>query len=186
MNLFAKNWSKISKNEVLNLIEWIAIYIVSLYMIGYGAGKALQFGELSDYTLPINRMKPMDIMWAFYSYSKPFAIAIGIFEIIGALLLVIPKTRILGGLFLTFILMNIILQDIAFDVHKGALANAIMYQVLILGIFYRHRAKIKTAFLVLKCQFNYRLRWIYLPVAMIIALGYELLIYLINQFINLF
>lgn len=179
------NKLKISKEEILNITEWIFVFIVGIYMITYGVAKPLQFGDLSDYSRPINQMDPMSLMWAFYSFSKAFTIVIGAFEVLGAILLIIPKTRLLGGLLLTFILCNIILQDYFFLVNRDAMANAVLYQVLILFIFYRHWEKIIGAFNVLKSKFYYKIRLIYIPIAIIIALSTDLLLYVINQLLKL-
>lgn len=70
----------------------------------------------------------------FYGYSKAFAITIGIFEIFGGLLILFKKTRIIGCLFTSAILVNIIFQDVFYSVHLGALRAAILYQILILII----------------------------------------------------
>ncbi len=175
---------KITKEEILNIFEWISVIIVAIYMIGYGIGKPLQFGDISSYTKPVNKLNPMALMWAFYSYSKPYVIIIGFFEILGALLLVIPRTRLVGGLVLTTILTNIILQDYFFGVLQGALANAIFYQLVILFVFYRHRHKIFKAYIALEGRFTFKFRWIYIPVAVVVALSYEVIMYAINQLLT--
>ena len=51
-------------------------------------------------------------LWAFYGYTKVYPIIMGIFEITGALLLLFRQTRFIGGLMITSILLNVILQDI--------------------------------------------------------------------------
>jgi heme/copper-type cytochrome/quinol oxidase subunit 2 len=104
---------------------------------------------------------------------------------LGAILLVIPKTRLIGGFLLTTILTNIILQDYFFKVLQGALANAIFYQLIILFVFYRHRYKLLNAFNALKGQFKFKIRWIYIPIAILIALSYEVIMFAINQFLTL-
>ncbi|WP_300669826.1 hypothetical protein [Soonwooa sp.] len=176
---------KITKEEILNIFEWISVLLVAAYMIIYGVAKPMQFGDISSYTKPINKLDPMSLMWAFYSYSKPYVIIIGFFEVIGAILLVIQKTRIIGGLVLTTILTNIILQDYFFGVIQGALANAIFYQLVIFFVFYRHRHRIFRAFKALEGQFTFKIRWIYIPIAIIVALSYEVIMYAINQFLTL-
>lgn len=88
----------------------------------------------------------MQLMWAFYAYSKPFAIIVGVIEILGSVLFIIPKTRIFGGLVLTSILVNVILQDYFYGVLLGALLYAIIFQIFILIVFYFHREKIRSAF----------------------------------------
>ena len=85
---------KISKSEIFNVFEWIAVYIVAVYMIIYGVSKPMQFGDFQSYREPINSLDPMNLMWAFYSFSKPYAVIIGVFEVLGAVLLMIPITRI--------------------------------------------------------------------------------------------
>ena len=134
---------------------------------------------------PINKMDPMTLMWAFYSYSKTYAIIIGLFEISGAILYLIPKTRLFGGLILSCILINIILQDYFFKVDVGALANAILFQLLIFITFIKHRKKFINAFHALKCDLHYKFKLIYIPIAVLILATIELAIFLITFLLNL-
>jgi uncharacterized membrane protein len=90
-------------------------------------------------------MTGMELMWAFYGYSKSFAITLGVFELIGGLLILIKRTRIIGCLFTSTILVNVILQDIYFGVHLGALKAAILYQLLILIILLLNKEKLITS-----------------------------------------
>ncbi len=175
---------KITKSEIFNIFEWLAVYIVAVYMIIYGVSKPLQFGDIQSYRKPINVMDPMTLMWAFYSFSKPYVIIIGFFEIVGAILLMIPKTRIFGGFFLSSILINIILQDYFFKVHAGALANAILFQILILIILFKHRAKILNAFKNLQGKFIFKIRLIYIPTAIVILASIELSLTMINYLLK--
>ena len=175
---------KISKLEIFNIFEWLAVGIVSIQMIIYGLAKPVQFDEISSYTEPINTMKPMTLMWAFYSFSKTYAIIIGIFETMGAILFSIPRTRLFGGVILSCILINIILQDYFFEVNVGALGNAVLFQLLILIVFFKHRDKITNSFRALQCQFNYKIRLIYIPVAVLIIVGIEILLLIINNLLK--
>lgn len=175
---------KISKAEIFNVFEWIAVYIVAVYMIIYGVSKQMQFGDFQSYREPINSLDPMNLMWAFYSFSKPYAVIIGVFEVLGAVLLMIPRTRIFGGFVLSSILINIILQDYFFKVHAGALANAILFQLLILIILFKHRFKILDAFKILSGKFIFKIRWVYIPVAIIMIAIIELLMFSINYLIK--
>lgn len=175
---------KISKSEIFNIFEWIAVYIVAVYMIIYGVSKPMQFGDFQSYREPINSLDPMNLMWAFYSFSKPYAVIIGVFEVLGAVLLMIPRTRIFGGFVLSSILINIILQDYFFKVHAGALANAILFQLLILIILFKHRFKILEALKILSGKFIFKIRWVYIPVAIIMIAIIELLMFSINYLIK--
>lgn len=175
---------KISKFEIFNIFEWIAVGVVSIQMIIYGLAKPLQFGDISMYKESIDVMKPMTLMWAFYSFSKTYAIIIGIFETLGAFLFAIPKTRLFGGVILTCILINIILQDYFFKVHVGALGNAVLFQLLILIIFYKHRDKIINSFRALQLKLNYKIRLIYIPFAVLIIAGIEGMLLIINNLLK--
>ena len=175
---------KISKSEIFNVFEWIAVYIVAVYMIIYGVSKPMQFGDFQSYREPINSLDPMNLMWAFYSFSKPYAVIIGVFEVLGAVLLMIPRTRIFGGFVLSSILINIILQDYFFKVHAGALANAILFQLLILIILFKHRFKILDAFKILSGKFIFKMRWIYIPIGIVVIAIIELLMFCINYLIK--
>ena len=175
---------KISKSEIFNVFEWIAVYIVAVYMIIYGVSKPMQFGDFQSYREPINSLDPMNLMWAFYSFSKPYAVIIGVFEVLGAVLLMIPRTRIFGGFVLSSILINIILQDYFFKVHAGALANAILFQILILMILFKHRFKILDAFKILSGKFIFKIRWIYIPIGILMIAIIELLMFSINYLIK--
>lgn len=145
----------ISKKQFLEILEWAMVIVISLYMIVYGSAKYIQFGHFSEYTKPLNSHSGMELMWAFYSYSKPFVVIIGMFEILGAILFVIPKTRILGGFLLSTILVNIILQDSFYGVNIGALIYAICFQIMIFIVFYFHKTKILNAFKFIRIENTY-------------------------------
>jgi len=123
-----------------NAMSWIVVFA----LLAYGIGKHVQFGE--EVNMNISDMSNMQLMWAFYARSKAFAITIGIFEVIAGLLIFFRKTRIIGCLFATTILVNIILQDIFYDVHKGALFAAVLYQSIIIVILLMHRDRLTKAF----------------------------------------
>ena len=99
------NLTKKDKIEIFeNAISWIVV----MAMFIYGGGKLIQFGDLAIIDKTVSEMNGMELMWAFYGYSKSFAITLGVFELIGGLLILINRTRIIGCLFTSTILVNII------------------------------------------------------------------------------
>lgn len=108
-------------------------------MLAYGFGKIVQFKGAANTNLSISEMTGMQIMWAFYGYSKPFVYTLGALEAIGGVLLFYKRTRLIGCMMVSTILINIIIQDIFYNVNFGALKAAILYQILILFIFYFNR-----------------------------------------------
>ena len=111
-------------------------------MLVYGLGKIVQFEEAIAVNKTVDEMSGMQLMWVFYGYSKPFVITSGVFEIIGGILLLIKKTRLMGCLFSSTILVNVILQDILYGVHIGALKAAIIYQILIVIILWLNKDRV--------------------------------------------
>lgn len=129
----------VTKEKFLELLEWAMVLFVALYLAGYGFGKLVQFAALTDSKLLFSELKPMQLMWAFYGHSKTYVIILGAFEVLGSLLFILPKTRILGGFLLSGILINIILQDYFYEVYIGALISAIFYQLLIIIVLFLNR-----------------------------------------------
>ena len=133
------NFDKKDKIEILeNSISWIVV----LAMFIYGGGKLIQFDGAIEIDKTVSELTGMELMWAFYSYSKSFTMTLGIIEIIGGILILIKKTRIIGCLLTSIILVNVIFQDIYFGVHLGALKAAILYQILILIILWLNKEKL--------------------------------------------
>lgn len=132
----------LTKEKLLEILEWAMVIFVALNLCAYGFGKVMQFGELTDSKTTLSELKPMQLMWAFYAYSKNYAIILGVFEVLGSLLFILPKTRILGGFLLSGILINIILQDYFYEVHIGALISAIFYQLLICIVLFLNKKTI--------------------------------------------
>ncbi|MBC8753917.1 hypothetical protein H2O64_04495 [Kordia sp. YSTF-M3] len=129
------------KKDTLEIFENAISWIIVLAMFIYGIGKIVQFEDAVDIDKTVAEMTGMELMWAFYSYSKSFVIILGVLEVIGGILILIKKTRIIGCLFTSAILANVILQDIYFGVHLGALKAAILYQLLILTILWLNKEK---------------------------------------------
>ncbi len=132
------NFDKKDKIEIVeNAISWIVVFA----MFVYGGAKLFQFDSSTGIDKTVSEMTGMELMWAFYGYSKAFAITIGFFEIVGGLLILFKKTRIIGCLFTSAILVNIIFQDIFYNVHLGALRAALLYQALIVIIIWLNKEK---------------------------------------------
>lgn len=130
---------KFDRNDKIEIFENAISWIVVFAMFIYGGAKIFQFDGASEIDKTVSEMTGMELMWAFYGYSKSYAITLGLFEIIGGTLILMKRTRIIGCLFTSTILVNVILQDIYFGVHVGALKAAILYQLLILIILWLNK-----------------------------------------------
>ena len=128
------------QEKIKYLFYWIIIFVVAGSMIVYGISKPVQFQSFKDAT-NVNVSEGHKLMWTFYSYSLIYPIIIGVFEVLGGMLLLFDRTRILGCILLTIILSNIILQDFVYEI--TALNSAIYYQMLILIILVFDFKKVK-------------------------------------------
>ncbi len=140
---------KLKKEDVESILENAFAYIVVFAMFAYGVGKIIQFDGAIKIDETISELTGMQLMWAFYGYSKPFVVTLGLLEISGGVLLLFKRTRILGCLLVTSILVNVILQDIFYGVHLGALRAAIIYQLLIIIILWFNRQRLVQCFKIL-------------------------------------
>ncbi len=135
-------WMNLTKKDKIEIFENAISWIVVIAMFIYGGGKLVQFDSVAEINKTVSEMTGMELMWAFYGYSKPFAITLGFFELFGGFLILIKRTRIIGCLFTSSILVNVIIQDIYFEVHLGALKAAILYQLLIFIILLFNKEKL--------------------------------------------
>lgn len=138
-----------SEKDKTDIFENAISWMVVLAMYIYGGAKFIQFDGAAKIDKSVSELTGMELMWAFYGYSKSFALTLGLLEIIGGTLILIKRTRIIGCLFTTTILVNVILQDIYFGIHSGALKAAILYQVLILIILWLNKEKLIRSIIVL-------------------------------------
>ena len=132
---------KLEKKDRIEILENAFTYIVVFAMLVYGIGKIIQFDGALETNKSVSEMTGQQLMWAFYGYSKPFVIVLGIVEITGGFLMLIRRTRILGCFLITTILVNVILQDVFYGVNVGALRAAVIYQTLIFVILWFNKEK---------------------------------------------
>lgn len=139
----------LKKTELLTVLENAISWIVVFAMFLYGFGKIIQFEGATSTNKIVSEMSGHELMWAFYGYSKYFIFILGFLEIIGGILILIKKTRLIGCLFTSTILFNIILQDFFYNIPVGALKAAIIYQLLIIIILWFYKDKVVQTFQIL-------------------------------------
>jgi hypothetical protein len=176
---------KIDKADRQEILENALAYVVVFAMLVYGFGKYVQFGDLSKNHIPVSQLTGMQLMWAFYGYSKPFVLVIGFLEVSGGILIFFRKTRLLGCLLTSTVLVNVILQDIFYGVLVGALKAAIIYQTLILIILWWNRANVIAAFKTLLRSFpkreNYKEIFIKLLISLVLFVIFRIVEYYLTM-----
>ena len=139
---------KINYKETLEMACRLYVFF---FLAFYGLGKILgaQFYTpdlipAAIAAMPIREIPNFDLAWVFMGRSYGYMLFIGIGELIGALMLLFNKTKLIGTLILIPILANVIVFDIFFLDEYGALASAIIYFIMLLVILWLNKEKIIT------------------------------------------
>lgn len=140
------------RKQLDKILELTCRYYVFFFLNFYGIGKIMggQFyrkGRLPEEVAaqPLGNASAYDLAWSFMGYSFSYILFIGATQILGAWLLLFHRTKILGVMILSPIMINIIVFDIIFLEVKDALVNAIIYFLMMLYILYYNRNMIMTA-----------------------------------------
>jgi uncharacterized membrane protein YphA (DoxX/SURF4 family) len=109
---------KLSKETLIDFAVLSLRWYLAFYMFDYGYGKLNggQFGVYDPNILdkPLKDVDKFYLAWHLFSLDKTFNTIIGIMQILGAILIVINRTVLIGALMLLPILSNIFLIDLAF------------------------------------------------------------------------
>jgi hypothetical protein len=115
----------------------------------YGFAKILK-GQFSvpDHikVIPIGELDGFWLTWYYFGFSYPFTLVIGIGQIGGSFLLLFSKTRLLGTFILLPIMVNIVCVDIFYNIHTGALMNAIIYTISLIFLLMLNYKELVVAF----------------------------------------
>lgn len=105
------------------LSYWFRVYVryyLATVMFSYGIAKVLkmQFSDLSLDTLltTYGNSSPMGLAWRFMGYSDLYCKFTGYTEMIAGILLLFPKTTLLGALFGFGIMFNVMMMNFGFDI----------------------------------------------------------------------
>ena len=160
--------TKITQHQVLDFTILALRWYLAFYMFDYGWGKMTggQFGVHDPEILekPLKEVDKFYIAWYLFGLSKSFDIVVGASQIIGALLIVINRTAIIGALFLLPVLGQIFLFDVAFTTSMFGAALPIRLGAMIMAaivIIAYHKDRVMQVWKVLTDQLTTKLtyRW---------------------------
>ncbi|WBU88417.1 hypothetical protein [Cellulophaga omnivescoria] len=105
------------------------------FMIYYSFFKIIpiQFGEIAFWRMlqPYGESSPMGLAWTFLGYSKGYNLFIGLSEFIGGILLFHRKTKLLGGLILIPVTVNIVAINFFYDVPVKLFSSELLLMAVI-------------------------------------------------------
>ncbi len=160
----------------LRVLDLALRWHVALSMFVYGIAKTVQFAPTSTVSAPTNTLSGQELMWAFYGFSVGYVKFLGVVEMTGAVLLVFHRTKLLGCLILTSVLVNVITQDIVYHVNEGALRAACIYQGAIIVILVLAREQVKSVWkAVMAPPPRSELRWYWSVIGAVAVLAVTLL-----------
>jgi uncharacterized membrane protein YphA (DoxX/SURF4 family) len=118
-------WSALDRKrlEYRRLHAWLRLIVrleLACEMLTYGFDKAFprQFGDLtlSRQMVPFGSLTPFGLLWGFMAASKGYTIFSGLAEVLGGVLLLIPRLTGLGGLVSAAVLLNVFALNMFYDV----------------------------------------------------------------------
>lgn len=135
------------------ILEITCRLYVFFFLTAYGVGKIIggQFytaARMPDglELMPIGEVSDFDLAWVFMGRSFGYMLVIALAEILGAVLLLSNKTKLLGTLILIPIMVNVIVFDIFFLDEYGALAGATLYLFMLFAILAINKEKMIAVF----------------------------------------
>ena len=121
-------------------------------MAEYGWSKLTdgQFGlhDISLLDKPLRELDKFQLAWHLFSLDKTFNIVVGLTQLLGAILIVINRTAIIGVLLLLPVLGQIFLVDLAFTTNIFGPALPLRLGCMIiaaLSILYNYKEKVAAA-----------------------------------------
>ena len=163
---------KLTKAQFLDFAVLVLRWYLAYYMADYGIGKLTgdQFGHRSVEILntPLKDVDKFDLAWHLFSLDRTFDIVVGVSQMIGALLIIVNRTVLVGALILLPILGQIFLVDLAFTTHRFGAALPIRLGCMLLSdllILFYHKDRMLSVWAHLtggmRAKFKYKW-WVFL------------------------
>jgi hypothetical protein len=183
---FAFVWHKfIKKTDLHQWFQPIIAYYVAHQITTYGAAKLLktQF-QAPNFILesPVGELNGFWITWTYFGYSPTFAFILGTMQVIGSILLIFRKTRLLATFILLPILVNIDFIDHFYQISPLAYYNSIHYTFILIFLMFLDVDKLVYAFLSHREYFYFNKKTVFLNLIRVIVIGGAFLhIYLLKR-----
>ena len=122
------------KNSIKTKVLFVLSLLFGLMFINAGLDKFFHY-------MPMPKDMPEKMMKAFGAFTEIGWLMplVGIAELVGGILIIIPKTRALGALIIFPVMVGIVLTNIVQD--KTGLPIALVLSVILVWIMYENRDK---------------------------------------------
>jgi hypothetical protein len=124
--------------------QWVAAVIAILY--GFAKINGSQFTILdSELTRPMGEVSGFWLTWYYFGYSTAYGTLLALVQIGGGVLIVLPRSKLLGALILLPLALNVVLIDIFYGVDLGGLGAALVLLVCVLMTLGPHARRLRAA-----------------------------------------
>ncbi len=120
------------------LHAWLSLFLrltLAAIMFLYGFDKVfpMQFHSITrvDLVEPLGNLNHFNLMWRFMAASKGYTIFSGSLEVLGGILLLIPRLSNLGAILCVLVLSNVFALNIAYNVN----VKLFSFNLLLMAIF---------------------------------------------------
>jgi uncharacterized membrane protein YphA (DoxX/SURF4 family) len=133
------SWVDRKRTNYDQLYQWLRVFvrmILAVAMISYGANKLIrmQFPEPPLYRFVdyYGNSSPMGLLWTFMGMSRAYSQFAGIAEMVGGLLLVVPRFTTLGALVTFAVMSNVLMMNFCYDVPRKIYSTHLVLMSLFL------------------------------------------------------
>lgn len=124
--------------------EWVAAVLAILY--GFAKINESQFTILdSELARPMGDVSGFWLTWYYFGYSAVYGSLLALIQIGAGVLIVLPRTKLVGALMLLPVVINIVLVDIFYGVDLGGLAAALVLLTCVLMTLAPHARRLSEA-----------------------------------------
>ena len=118
-------WSLLDRkrDNYITLHKWFRLFIrfvLASEMLGYGLAKVIPlqmtFPSLTKLVEPYGNFSPMGVLWSSIGASPAYEIFAGLAETLGGILLVIPRTTMIGALICLMDTTQVFMLNMTYDV----------------------------------------------------------------------
>lgn len=132
-------WRGNRRTEYVTLHAWLRLLLrltLAWFMVGYGMSKVFQMQmppiSIAVLNEPLGQTSPHTLLWSLIALHPLYQIICGLVELAGGVLILFRRTALLGTLILAFVMTNVLLYNIFFDVPVKLFAFNLLLALLFL------------------------------------------------------
>ncbi len=148
---FSFYWHKKEKNKTFNstkYISWLSTllrYWIAFLLLDFGFQKIFEVNF--NYSFHINdtlssALTGQELTWKYYGYSYGLSVIVGVFQIIGSILLLYKRTILIGITILLPVMFNIVLINIFYNIGPITLLTSILISLGLVTLFFQQKVDI--------------------------------------------